>query len=83
MSFERRDCVTTDEYLRMIRGKTAALVKCPAIDEVYLDTDSDEMADLARDPAAGERARNLVEGALALGSRDNATAIVQYKNLTN
>jgi geranylgeranyl diphosphate synthase type I len=26
MSFERRDCVSVDEYLRMISGKTAALV---------------------------------------------------------
>lgn len=26
MSFEQRDCVTVDEYLRMIRGKTAALI---------------------------------------------------------
>lgn len=35
------------EYL--FRRKLRQLVKCPAIDEVYLDTDSDEMADLARD----------------------------------
>lgn len=32
MSFERRDCVTVDEYLHMIAGKTAALVgACVAI----------------------------------------------------
>lgn len=50
------------------------LVLCS--DGVWEACDAQTLADLARDPAAGERARNLVEGALALGSRDNATAIV-------
>lgn len=35
------------EYL--FRRKLRQLVKCPGIDEVYLDTDSEEMASLARD----------------------------------
>jgi len=44
MSFERRDCVTTDEYLRMIRGKTAALVGASAAIGAHVGGGSAEQA---------------------------------------